>query len=470
MLRRFTRHLAAFALGLTLVGLLVPSVRAELFAAKSATLANGLQIVVIENHRSPVIAQMLYYRAGGADAPVGKSGIAHFLEHLMFKGTPSVPDGDFSRRISRLGGMDNAFTTQDYTAFYQTIARQHLPTIMAMEADRMTNLILRENEVLSERDVIIEERRQRVDDAPAGRLDEMMQASLFLNHPYRLPVLGWEHEMHGLNRADALEFYHRWYAPNNAILIISGDTTLAEVKALAENYFGPIPSRRLPPRQRLREPPSYAARRVILTDPDVQQATWQRIYLAPTDLDKPAGRSAALDVLGEIMAGGPTSRLYRHLVVEQALAVDVSAGFNGTALDYGQFTISAAPPLGADTATLEAAIDGEIATLLDKGVDAQELADAKSHLAAEAIKARDSLRGPAQILGSGMATGQSLDDIQSWPERIAAVTGDDVLQAAKAVLRAKENSVTGLLLPAHPGAGGSAGGLPRQQLPAGAIQ
>ena len=461
---------AALLLGLLLAPASGLPAAAELFAAKTVTLANGLQVVVVENHRSPVVAQMLYYKAGGADAPMGKSGIAHFLEHLMFKGTPAVPDGDFSRRISRLGGMDNAFTTQDYTAFHQTIARQHLPVIMQMEADRMTNLILRDSEVLSERDVIIEERRQRVDDDPAGRLDEMMQAALFLNHPYRLPVLGWEHEMHGLDRADALAFYHRWYAPNNAILIVAGDTTLGEVKALAEKYFGPIPARPLPPRQRLKEPPSYAARWVILTDPDVQQATWQRIYLAPTDTGKPVGRSAALDVLGEIMAGGPTSRLYRHLVIEQALAVDVDAGFSGTALDYGQFTISAAPPLGADTGKLEAAIDQEIATLLDKGVDAQELADAKAHLAAAAIKARDSLRGPAQILGSGMATGQSLANIQSWPERIAAVSADDVFEAAKAVLKAKENSVTGLLLPEHPQGGGSAAPLPRQQLPAGAVQ
>ena len=444
---------------------------AELFAAKSFNLANGLQVVVIENHRSPVVAQMLFYRAGGADAPVGKSGIAHFLEHLMFKGTPSVPDGDFSRRISRLGGMDNAYTTQDYTAYHQTIARQHLPIIMQMEADRMTNLILRESEVLSERDVIIEERRQRVDDDPSGRLQEMMQAALFLNHPYRLPVLGWEHEMHGLTRADAFDFYRLWYAPNNAILVIAGDTTLAEVKALAERDFGPIPRRVLPARQRLSEPPVFAARRVILRDPDVQQATWQRIYIAPTERDKPAGQSAALDVLGEILAGGPTSRLYRHLVIEQALAVDVDAGYNGVALDYGQFSIAAAPQLGADTQKLEDAIDGEIATLLDKGVSAQELADAKARLAADAIKARDSLRGPAEIVGSGLAVGSTLAEIQSWPERVASVSADDVLRAAVKVLKHKENSVTGLLLPESPtGAGAQPAPLPHQKLPPGTVQ
>jgi zinc protease len=471
-MRRFAGRLGpALALGFIFAGILALPARSELFAADGFTLANGLQVVVIENHRSPVVAQMLFYRAGGADAPAGKSGIAHFLEHLMFKGTPSVPDGDFSRRISRLGGTDNAYTTEDYTAYHQTIARQHLATIMEMEADRMTHLILRDNEVLSERDVIIEERRQRVDDDPSGRLAEMMQAALFLNHPYRLPVLGWEHEMHGLNREDALAFYRRWYAPNNAILVIAGDTTLAEVKALAERDFGPIPARSLPPRERLREPPSYAARRVILRDPAVRQAAWQRIYLAPTERDKPAGQSAALDVLGEIMAGGPTSRLYRHLVIEQALAVDVDASYSGQALDYGQFSISAAPQLGADTDELENAIDQEIATLLAKGVAGQELADAKARLAADAIKARDSLRGPAQIVGSGLVTGSTLAEVQSWPERIAAVSADDVLQAALAVLKTKQNSVTGILLPEHrDGAAGAEAPLPHRQLPAGAIQ
>ena len=299
-----------------LLALLAGRAEAELFNAKSVTLANGLQVVVIENHRSPVIAQMLFYRAGGADAPPGKSGIAHFLEHLMFKGTPSVPDGEFSRRIVRLGGVENAFTTQDYTAYWQTIARQHLALVMQMEADRMTHLMLREDEVLSERDVIIEERRQRVDDDPSGRLQEMMQAALFLNHPYRLPVLGWEHEMHGLTRADALAFYRRWYAPNNAVLVIAGDTTMAEVKALAEKYFGPIPARALPPRERLREPPSFAARTVTLKDPNVQQAIWERIYLAPADRND-LQKTAALDLLGELLAGGSTSRLYRDLVVKQ---------------------------------------------------------------------------------------------------------------------------------------------------------
>jgi zinc protease len=426
-------------------------------------------VVVIENHRTPVVAQMLFYRVGGADAPLGKSGVAHFLEHLMFKGTPSVPDGEFSRRIVRLGGTENAFTTQDYTAYYQMIARQHLPVIMQMEADRMTNLVLREDEVLSERDVIIEERRERVDDDPSGRLDEMIQAALFLNHPYRLPVLGWEHEMHGLTRADELAFYRRWYAPNNAVLVIAGDTTMAEVKALAEKYFGPIPARTLPQRQRLREPPSFAAREVMLKDPDVQQATLQRMYLTPPEREN-LQKAAALDLLSEILGGGPTSRLYRHLVVEQGLAVAVQAGDNSEALDYGQFIIAAAPPAGVDTVKLEAGVDAEIALLLDKGIDPGELAAAKNRIAADAIKARDSLRGPAQLVGTALITGTTLEQLESWPERIASVSAAEVLQAAKDVLQHKENSVTGVLLPGEGVVSQGPGPLLHQQLPAGAIQ
>jgi zinc protease len=428
------------------------SARADLFAADSFTLANGLQVVVVENHRSPVVIQMIFYRAGAADAPVGKSGIAHFLEHLMFKGTPSVPDGEFSHRIAQLGGSDNAYTTQDYTAFHQTIARQHLGTVMQMEADRMANLILRDDQVLSERDVIIEERRQSVDDDPGGRLEEMMQAALFLNHPYRLPVLGWEHEMHGLEQADAIAFYRRWYAPNNAVLVIAGDTTAAEVRRLAQRSYDLVAGRPLPARQRLKEPPSFAQRRLVLRDPNLRQSSWQRVYLAPAAREKPTDRPYALDVLAEIMAGGPTSRLYRHLVVEQRLAEDVSAAYDGQALDYGQFSLSAIPPAGSDTEKVEQAIDAELSVLLAKGVSDKELADAKLRLAADAIKARDGLEGPAEIIGSGMVTGQSLADVQAWPERIAAVSARDVLDAAIAVLK-PENSVTGILQPQ--GSGGA---------------
>jgi zinc protease len=421
-----------------------------LFGARSATLDNGLEIVVVENHRAPVVMQMLVYKAGGADAPVGKSGIAHFLEHLMFKGTRDVPAGEFSHRVALMGGEDNAFTTEDYTAFHQTAAVEHLAAVMALEADRMANLSLSDSDLLSERDVIIEERRERVDDDPESRLDEMMQAQLFLNHPYRLPVLGWEHEMHGLDRADALAFYRRWYAPNNAVLVVVGDTTLDQVRAIALRTYGQVPSRPVPLRLRLKEPPAYAARRLVLSDVSMHQASWHRLYLAPayregSNRDAPS-RPYALDLLAEILGGGATSRLYRQLVVEQRLADGVNVDYQGDYLDYGRFALNATPPAGEDSDKLGAAIDQAIAKLLVDGVTPAELKAAKARLAAEAIKARDGLAGPAEVIGEKLATGQSLAEIEAWPRSIAAVDVADVLAAARAVLR-PENSVTGLLQP-----------------------
>ena len=443
----------------------VSSARAALFTAETFTLGNGLQVVVVENHRAPVVLQMIFYKAGSADAPPGKSGIAHFLEHLMFKGTPTVGAGEFSHHVSLMGGEDNAFTTEDYTAFHQTVARDHLAEIMKMEADRMTHLVLAEGQVTSERAVIIEERRRDLDSA-VGKLDEMMTASLFLNHPYRLPVLGWAHEMAKLSRQDALDFYGHWYAPNNAILVIAGDVTAAEVRPLAESIYGPIPARAVPPRDRLMEPTAFAPRQLVLRDPTGHQAMWLRRYIAPPYRKPPAvgyplgpggilfdegpnaagpGNGYALDVLAEILAGGATSRLYRDLVIGQRIATGVDANYDGSFLDYGRFTLTAIPPVGGDMAKLGAAVDAAVALLLAKGVTPAELSAAKGRLQVSAIKARDGLKGPAQFVGTSLATGLSLDEVQSWADKIAAVTDADVMRAAREVLQ-PNTSVTGQLL------------------------
>lgn len=427
-----------------LLGLSSPA-GAALFKAESFTLANGLQVVVLENHRAPVVTQMIFYKAGSADAPPGKSGIAHFLEHLMFKGTPSVPAGEFSRRVALMGGEDNAFTTEDYTAFHQTVARSHLAEVMRLEADRMTHLVLTESQVDSERAVIIEERRRDIDNDPAGQLNEMMTASLFLNHPYRFPVLGWAHEMATLSRQDALDFYHRWYAPNNAILIISGDATAAEVRPLAEKIYGSIPSRPVPPRDRLREPATFAPRQLVLRDPSVHQTYWQRVYLAPAYRDRPTSLAYALDVLSEVLAGGSTSRFYKDLVLGRQLAIGVDANYDSSLLDYGRFSVTAVPPVGGDMTKLGRAIDAALADLLAKGVSDAEVAAAKGRMQIGAIKARDGLMGPARLVGIELSTGLSLDEIQAWADRIAAVTPADVMAAARKVFRI-DTSVTGELL------------------------
>jgi zinc protease len=428
---------------LLVIGLSSPA-RAALFTAESFTLGNGLRVVVVENHRAPVVLQMIFYQAGSADAPPGKSGIAHFLEHLMFKGTPSVPAGEFSHRVALMGGEDNAFTTEDYTAFHQTVARSHLAEVMQLEADRMTHLVLAESQVDSERAVIIEERRRDIDNEPAGQLIEMMTASLFLNHPYRLPVLGWAHEMVTLSRQDALDFYQRWYAPNNAILIIAGDVTVAEVRPLAEKIYGPIPARSLPPRIRLTEPTAFAPRELVLRSPDVHQTFWQRIYLAPTYRDPPAATGYGLDVLAELLAGGANSRLYKDLVVAKGIATEVDADYDASLRDYGRFSITAVPPVGGAMTKLGQAIDAELADLLAKGVSDAEVAAAKGRLQADAIKARDGLMGPARLIGISLSVGLSLDEVQNWSDRIATVTPADVMAAARKVLQIN-TSVTGEL-------------------------
>jgi len=424
--------------------------RAELFVADSFTLPNGLEVVVLPKHLAPVVYQILAYRTGAADGAIGKNGVAHFLEHLMFKGTKKFGPGVFSREIDRRGGNDNAFTNQDVTAYHQQIAKRDLPLIMEMEADRMNGLILSDPVVLPERDVIIEERHQRTENDPGSQLGEMMNAVLYLNHPYRLPIIGWRHEMETYTTQDAIDFYQKHYAPNNAVLVIAGDVTTEEVKALAEKYYGPIPKKDIAPRQRLQEPTAYAPRRVTLESEFVDQPAVSRSYQAPSYRTATGNQAYALQVLDEILGGNSVGRLYRHLVVEQSLADYAGSNYDPSPYDQGSFAFWGAPRQGVKVEQVEQAIDAEIADLLKNGVTDQEVADAKNRMEISAVKSRDSLNGAAQFVATRMATGSSLADIQAWPDKIKEVTAADVLAAAKLIL-VPNNSVTGLLLP-KPGA------------------
>jgi zinc protease len=430
-----------------LLALTVPGpAHCEVFNPTTLTLANGLQVVVIENHRAPVVTHMVWYRAGAADEVPGKTGIAHFLEHLMFKGTKTVPPGAFSEIVARLGGNENAFTTQDYTAYFQSVAVEHLPEMMRLEADRMTNLVLTDDVVLPERDVILEERRQRIDNDPGAQLMEMARAALFLNHPYRMPTIGWENEMRGLTTGDAIEWHRKWYAPSNAIVIISGDVTLEQVRPLAERYYGVLSGQPAVARVRPEEPAQFAPRRVTLEDARAQLASWTRLYEAPSYHRGASEHAYALEVLAEILGGGTSSRLYRSLVVDRSVATGVGAGYDGRSLDLSVFSFYASAQSGGGVEGIEQAFDAEIARLLDAGVTADEVARAKAVLQAEAVKARDSLSGPARIVGSALATGSTLEDIEAWPDRIGAVGIADVNAAAHAVFNINY-SVTGTLLP-----------------------
>ncbi len=450
---------------------------AKVFDAETFTLANGLEVVVLPNHLAPVAFQILAYKIGAADGLPGKNGLPHFLEHLMFKATQKLAAGQFTREIDRRGGTDNAFTGQDYTAFHQEIAKADLPMIMEMEADRMTNLQLTDAVVLPERDVIVEERHERVENDPGAQLGEMLNASLYLNHPYGLPVLGWKHEMEGYTTADALDFYRSRYAPNNAVLVIAGDVTAAEVKTLAEKFYGPIPRRDVPPRQRLQEPEHYAASRVTLKSPFVEQPSMTRLYLASSyrrsadTIGSEAVASGtdpyALQVLSEIMGDASVGRLYRRLVVEQGIAESAGCFYDPAVYDLGTFGFWGSPREWIDIGRIEQAIDAEIALLLKDGVTQDELDRAKRRLTIDAVKARDSLGGAARLVATRIAAGSSLDEVQAWSDRIQAVTTEDVLQAARKTL-IETRSATGTLLPAN---GVKPGGkAPGPAVPAGVTQ
>jgi zinc protease len=348
------------------------------------TLGNGMQVVVIPDRRAPVVTQMVWYKVGAADEPQGKAGIAHFLEHLMFKGTPQVPAGEFSRIVRRHGGEDNAFTSQDFTAYYQRISKDRLDLVMGLEADRMRNLQLTDAAVLPEREVIKEERRQRTDNDPANRLGEQLDAALYLAHPYGKPVIGWMSEMSQLNRDDAIGFYRQHYTPSNAVLVVAGDVDPSEVKALADKHFGVLPNSAQPQaRIRTSEPEPVASRRVTLADPQVATPMVQRAYLAPSYRTAKPGEAEALEVLAEVLGGNSTSRLYRGLVVNHQVAAQAGASYSGENLDSGNFVIYATPVPGGTNEAAEAALDSELDRLAREGTTEDEVARARNWLSSE---------------------------------------------------------------------------------------
>lgn len=435
-----------FAVLLVLSGL--PEARAGVFNPTTFTLKNGMQVVIVENHRVPVVSHMVWYRVGSADEGPGETGIAHFLEHLMFKGTKKRKPGEFSQIVARNGGQENAFTSTDYTAYFQTIAADRLEMVMEMEADRMTNLVITDKEVEPERLVVLEERRSRVDNNPGAILGEHINGALFLNHPYRNPVIGWEHDIKALDIKRILAFYKRWYAPNNAILVVAGAITAEQVRPLAKKYYGKIPAQPPVVRNRAKEPPQKAAREVVLRDKRVRQPFWRRSFLAPTLQWGDKTHVYPLEVLSNILGGGASSRLYRRLVVENKTAVSSGAYYSGDDRGPGRFVFYASPRGDVTMDALEMAVEAEITDIIKNGITADEVLRAKERMVAEAVYARDSLSGGARALGAALASGLSVDDVESWPDNIAAVTAKQINEAAKALFD-NNRSVTGLLLPAR---------------------
>ncbi len=410
------------------------------------TLGNGLEVVVVPDHRAPVVTHMIWYKVGAADETPGKYGLAHFLEHLMFKGTAQNPGNRFSQEVAEIGGQENAFTAGDYTGFFQRVPREHLKEMMAFEADRITGLVLTDAVVRPELNVVLEEQNMRVANNPNGRLVEQMDAALYLNHPYGRPVIGWRSEIESLGRDDALAFYRRFYTPNNAIVVIAGDVTPEEVKADAEETYGKIaPRAEIAPRRRPSEPVQEAPRTVTLADARVEQPSLTRFYLAPSRTTAKPGESEALEVLAHVLGSGANSRLYRTLVVEQGIALGAGAYYSETALDYGKFGVYGAPKPGKTLHDVEAAIDAVLADVSEHGITADELDLAKNRLIADAIYAQDNQATLARWYGAALATGQTVDMVRNWPEAIRAVTADAVHQAARSWLD-RRASVTGYLV------------------------
>ena len=417
----------------------------DLFGATRFTLDNGLQVVVVENRRAPIATQMLWYKVGAADEPHGKSGLAHVFEHMMFKGTEQHPGDAFSKIVSRHGGQQNAFTSSDYTGYYQTVAREHLGLMMELEADRMQDLRMRERDFRTERQVVVQERFQRVTNDPQSRLREMASATLYLHHPYGTPVIGWENELKALTLDDLKRYYARWYAPNNAVLVVAGDVTPDSVRKLAKKHYGGIAREEVPERARVTEPEHTAQRRVSLESEQVSQPRLSIRYLAPSySTAEDEGTPYALQVLDELLGGGPTSRLYRALVVDRDVAVSAGSWYRAAAVDRTDFGFYITPRGEVSVDEAEDALRAEIRDLLDNGVSAEAVAQAKTRLRADAVYARDDVATAPRVIGRALAAGQSLDDVEAWRRRIDAVTPAEVEAAARDVLVPKR-SVTAVL-------------------------
>ena len=421
----------------------------------SFALDNGMEVVVIEDHRAPAVVHMVWYRIGSADEPAGHSGIAHFLEHLMFQGTRTVAPGDLSKIVAAQGGSDNAFTTVDYTAYFQRVAADRLDLMMQLESDRMRNLNLTEDDVTTERQVILDERNQRTDSDPGSLLAEQMAAAQYMNHAYGIPVIGWRHEIEALSRQDALDFYQANYAPNNAILVVAGDVNPDEVLAMARAHYGPVPpSDKIAPRLRPTEPPQLAERRMVLADARVAQPYVIRTYLAPERNPGDQRPAAALRLLTELLGGNPTtSVLARALQFDTEMAVYTAAFYDGVSLDRDTLGLIVVPVPGKSLQEAEAAMDGVLDKFLKDGVNPQDFARIKAQVTAAEIYGRDNVQGLARQYGAALAVGLTIKDVQDWPDILQSVTADEVMAAAKAVFDRRQ-AVTGWLTTEEAAQGG----------------
>jgi zinc protease len=394
-------------------------------------LDNGMRILVREDHRAPVVVSMVWYVVGSVDELNGTTGVAHMLEHMMFKGTEKVPNGEFSRRIARAGGRDNAFTSRDYTAYFQTLHRDRLPLALEMEADRMTHLILNKDEFEKELRVVMEERRWRTDDRPHSLLYEGLMATALLSHPYRQPVIGWMNDLKNMQVEDARQWYRRWYAPNNAILVVVGDVRGEEVRDLARKYFGPIEAREMPQRDTFAEPEQKGPRRITIKAPSELPSLLMAYRVPKLEDPQKQWEPFALDVLEGVLDGNEGARLEATLVRGSHLAAAAGAGYQGIGRGPGMFLLSGTPSEGKTVEELEQALKAEVRRIATEGVREDELARVKAQVVAAQIYARDSMFAQARQIGSLEALGFSYRLIDLQVERLRAVTAEQVQQVAQ---------------------------------------
>ena len=410
----------------------------------SYSLDNGMDVVVIEDHRAPVVVHMLWYKVGSADEPVGASGVAHFLEHLLFKATDVLENGEFSATVAANGGSDNAFTSYDYTAYFQRIAADRLELMMQMESNRMNNLVLTQDDIETERNVILEERNQRTENSASALANEQFRAAQFQNHRYGVPIIGWKHEMEELSLQDALDFYDLYYSPNNAILVVAGDVEPEDVKALAEQYYGVIPAEEnLPERLRPQEPPQRAERRITFADPRVSQPYVTRSYIAPERDSGAQQEAAALVYLADLLGGSSfSSVLGQALQFETQTAIFTGASYGGGSLDDTTFNLTVAPSEGVTLSQVEAAMDTAVADFLANPIDPELMESIRTQLRASEIFAKDNVSGIARRYGRALTQGLTIADVQAWPQILQEVTEADIKAVAQKVLN-RNQAVTG---------------------------
>jgi len=423
----------------------------EAWAPTTFSLDNGMEVVVIPDHRAPVVTHMVWYKVGAVDEAPGKSGIAHLFEHVMFQQTDNLAPGEFDQIVSRNGGQSNAFTSWDYTAYFERVAKEQLGTMMGLEADRMVNLVIDddpEGAFISERDVVKEERRQRIDNNPGAILQEEVLSTLWKGHPYEITVIGIMDEVAALTPEDGLNFYHEYYTPENAILVVAGDVTPEEVRTLAEDTYGKITPTGMAHGQRKWQSVPLLTEDHLIThsDPKVRQPVWSRYYNGVSQYRTPR-EAMALDVGLEVLGGGMTSRLYQSLVEQQQLAISASSYAWTDLHDEGPAVLSASPAPDVSMDDLETAVMAEVRKALDEGFTDEEVIRARNKLAAQAIYARDSQSTMANIFGSTLAVGGTVEDVLAYPEQMKSITTEEAIAAVRTVFAPDRHFIEAHLLP-----------------------